>query len=194
MDSNITFSLSVDFTLVEWVCFQHLMLNMSTCCLQMSIGRQWKELLDYNETIGFIFHVSVLLCSLQVKIKFLLCMDCTWHFLLFDFRTKQRGSREMLRIGTLYNDMESLYFAKQWITWWNYYPLQVLIESIVIVWSTFVCLSDDSYCTALSHLLEASSLSICHQSMSNFVFSLLRSRPLFLKSEITCYSATVIGW
>nr|GEX96598.1 EIF4E [Tanacetum cinerariifolium] len=23
---------------------------------QMSIGRQWKELLDYNDTIGFIFH------------------------------------------------------------------------------------------------------------------------------------------
>ena len=27
--------------------------------LQVSIGKQWKEFLDYNETIGFIFHVRV---------------------------------------------------------------------------------------------------------------------------------------
>lgn len=26
--------------------------------LQLSIGKQWKEFLDYSETIGFIFHVS----------------------------------------------------------------------------------------------------------------------------------------
>ncbi|KAH1055009.1 hypothetical protein J1N35_033074 [Gossypium stocksii] len=24
--------------------------------MQLSIGKQWKELLDYNDTIGFIFH------------------------------------------------------------------------------------------------------------------------------------------
>ncbi|MQL87149.1 hypothetical protein Taro_019683 [Colocasia esculenta] len=30
--------------------------NASNQEAQMSIGRQWKEFLDYNETIGFIFH------------------------------------------------------------------------------------------------------------------------------------------
>ena len=27
--------------------------------LQLSIGKQWKEFLDYNDTIGFIFHVRI---------------------------------------------------------------------------------------------------------------------------------------
>ncbi|XP_027930365.1 eukaryotic translation initiation factor 4E-1-like [Vigna unguiculata] len=30
--------------------------NASNEAAQMSIGKQWKEFLDYNETIGFIFH------------------------------------------------------------------------------------------------------------------------------------------
>lgn len=30
--------------------------NWWTVILQVSIGKQWKEFLDYNETIGFIFH------------------------------------------------------------------------------------------------------------------------------------------
>ena len=30
--------------------------------LQISIGKQWKEFLDYNDTIGFIFHVSRTIC------------------------------------------------------------------------------------------------------------------------------------
>ena len=35
--------------------------NWWTVILQVSIGKQWKEFLDYNETIGFIFHVRTLL-------------------------------------------------------------------------------------------------------------------------------------
>lgn len=35
--------------------------NWWTAILQVSIGKQWKEFLDYNETIGFIFHVRTLL-------------------------------------------------------------------------------------------------------------------------------------
>lgn len=34
--------------------------NWWTVILQVSIGKQWKEFLDYNEPIGFIFHVRTL--------------------------------------------------------------------------------------------------------------------------------------
>lgn len=27
--------------------------------LQLSIGKQWKEFLDYSDSIGFIFHVRI---------------------------------------------------------------------------------------------------------------------------------------
>lgn len=31
------------------------------CFLQISIGKQWKQSLDHNETVGFIFHVCFLI-------------------------------------------------------------------------------------------------------------------------------------
>ncbi|XP_039060023.1 eukaryotic translation initiation factor 4E-1-like, partial [Hibiscus syriacus] len=37
---------------------------------QISIGKQWKELLDYNETIGFIFHEDAKKLDRGAKIRY----------------------------------------------------------------------------------------------------------------------------
>jgi len=48
------------------------------CLLQLSIGKQWKELLGYNDTIGFIVHVLFLkhLFFLLNYIGMCYCVTC----------------------------------------------------------------------------------------------------------------------
>lgn len=62
-----------DTKAIGYVLFPSFWVNVPTSCmcqnmqrtldglflfiLQLSIGKQWKEFLDYNENIGFIFHV-----------------------------------------------------------------------------------------------------------------------------------------
>ncbi|RVW71277.1 Eukaryotic translation initiation factor 4E-1 [Vitis vinifera] len=42
-------------SLIQLACWR-LDCTVSSFLLQLSIGKQWKEFLDYSESIGFIFH------------------------------------------------------------------------------------------------------------------------------------------
>ncbi|TKY71917.1 Eukaryotic translation initiation factor 4E-1 [Spatholobus suberectus] len=46
--------------------------NASNEAAQMSIGKQWKEFLDYNETIGFIFHEDAKKLDRAAKNKYVI--------------------------------------------------------------------------------------------------------------------------
>ncbi|OIW14042.1 hypothetical protein TanjilG_11387 [Lupinus angustifolius] len=46
--------------------------NASNEAAQMSIGKQWKEFLDYNESLGFIFHEDAKKHDRSAKIRYLI--------------------------------------------------------------------------------------------------------------------------
>jgi hypothetical protein len=84
--------------------------NWWTVILQVSIGKQWKEFLDYNETIGFIFHVRTLLfvhlCMYIVRYQLLLVVlhgGGYWVYVLNCVFRMMRRKTEMPRIATQYD-------------------------------------------------------------------------------------------
>lgn len=148
--------------------------TMSTC-RQMSIGRQWKELVDYNEMIGFIVHVSVLVCSLMWRVIFC-CASCVLHILFCLISGGSKAVREKCQESLLSVMIWNPYICQTMnhlvkTAWLQEFDVKEYILCNFCLWCV-ACLSDNNRriisCLKLVHLAFANKLSLF------FVFCLFR--------------------
>lgn len=96
--------------------------------LQLSIGRQWKEFLDYSDSIGFIFHVSHHLSFIDLNL-----LGFTWsisHLILWmmqdDAKRLDRNAKNRYTVWAAASEVFSIavyWLATPWRNWTSDYQL-----------------------------------------------------------------------